>query len=330
MAKGIGIVLVVSGHLIKEGGFEFKGSIFLLDYIYSFHMALFFIISGIILARFFDSSSINKTSLLDKCIKLSKRLIIPYFLWSIIYFILQGGSIDNKDSLYEWVLCIVSFRGRAPIWFLAALFWAEIIALFILYFTKAKKSYLIIFISLSVIVSVVLWHIYKVICISTIISIQYFTISFCRNFVCLAFVLLGVLFSKFLLKDYNAFKLLVAFLFLMILSVLVFYLFICKSNIHTFDFENIYIFYLISICGSFGVLLLCKLLNCFFKIRLLQFIGIDSMGIMCFHYVQFPFMKYASVLTKGLPNIVSFVISLFFVLCCSIFFTEILKRKLLV
>ena len=51
VAKGIGIILVVCGHVIGEGEKSFKYSNILHDYIYSFHMALFFIISGILLEK---------------------------------------------------------------------------------------------------------------------------------------------------------------------------------------------------------------------------------------------------------------------------------------
>ena len=43
VAKGIGIILVVCGHIIAEGNKPFKYSNIIHGYIYSFHMALFFI-----------------------------------------------------------------------------------------------------------------------------------------------------------------------------------------------------------------------------------------------------------------------------------------------
>jgi fucose 4-O-acetylase-like acetyltransferase len=44
VAKGIGIFLVIVGHLISHDNFNL-----LADYIYSFHMPLFFFLSGLCL-----------------------------------------------------------------------------------------------------------------------------------------------------------------------------------------------------------------------------------------------------------------------------------------
>ena len=48
-AKGLGIILVVSGHLIGEAKMEFAGSQAFRMFLYQFHMPLFFMISGVTL-----------------------------------------------------------------------------------------------------------------------------------------------------------------------------------------------------------------------------------------------------------------------------------------
>lgn len=63
IAKGIGIISVVLGHLLGEGQY-------LRDFIYAFHMPLFFIISGFL---FHNKKFINSLK------TLFKTLYIPYF-----------------------------------------------------------------------------------------------------------------------------------------------------------------------------------------------------------------------------------------------------------
>lgn len=57
-AKAIGIILVVLGHVINTQGNILPSGKIVLQYIYSFHMPLFFIISGIIIGN-----KINKYSI---------------------------------------------------------------------------------------------------------------------------------------------------------------------------------------------------------------------------------------------------------------------------
>ena len=65
--KGIGIFLVVFGHVIQD--------IYIIN---SFHMPLFFVLSGATLCYSTKGSSISKRA---------KRLLVPYFIFSIIWFI---------------------------------------------------------------------------------------------------------------------------------------------------------------------------------------------------------------------------------------------------
>lgn len=120
LIKGIGIFLVVLGH----------HNTILTNYIFSFHMPLFFFISGI-----FHS---NYNSYKEFIIKKVKSLIVPYFTFAITLFffwlvigrkfgesaikntpiniafngILIGNDINNISSM-EW---------GVPIWFLLGLF----------------------------------------------------------------------------------------------------------------------------------------------------------------------------------------------------------------
>ncbi len=79
IAKGIGIILVVLGHYTPEEAPAWY--IGFVDFIYCFHMPLFFIIAGF----FFDRSTSDK-SYLSLVKSKFKRLIVPYFIlsWVVI------------------------------------------------------------------------------------------------------------------------------------------------------------------------------------------------------------------------------------------------------
>ena len=75
IAKGIGIVLVVLGHVLINSDIN--------RLIYLFHMPLFFFISGIIFYSTYNKDIKFKDYLLKKI----KSILIPYFVFSIICFI---------------------------------------------------------------------------------------------------------------------------------------------------------------------------------------------------------------------------------------------------
>ena len=134
-AKGIGIILVILGHIIPMD----RSSC---HYIYSFHIPLFFVLSGIIhrikrekYSGTKDSSQpvqqsyfrINFTKevfvfLKRKC----QTLLYPYAVFSFLGLIF----IRFEDSLEEFgdnVPRVLLFMGIGPLWFLSALFVAEVL-----------------------------------------------------------------------------------------------------------------------------------------------------------------------------------------------------------
>lgn len=121
IAKGIGILLVVLGHcpLIYN---PFK------QWIYSFHMPLFFIISGMV----WDKSShehkgfFTRKFLFDKI----KRLIIPCCIWGVLYTLIS--AIMNRSFSLRYVAYLLygsqsTFRraeSLTSLWFLPCMFLA--------------------------------------------------------------------------------------------------------------------------------------------------------------------------------------------------------------
>jgi fucose 4-O-acetylase-like acetyltransferase len=122
-AKGIGIILVVYGHVARgvynAGMIENQELFTLVDSIlYSFHMPLFFFLSGL-----FFISSITKRGEGGLIISKVDTIIYPYIIWSLI----QGGveySLDGVTNFSTTIQDIYSlfWLPHDQFWFLYALF----------------------------------------------------------------------------------------------------------------------------------------------------------------------------------------------------------------
>ena len=127
--KGIGIILVVVGH----ANWLFTNatpSTFIQKYIYSFHMPLFFFLSGYL---FINKKYSNYKKIL---ILKFKTLLIPYFFFSIIpvlYNIMVTLKYNGNLFNYQTIIIQVLYLKKTivvwdePLWFLVCLFVVEIL-----------------------------------------------------------------------------------------------------------------------------------------------------------------------------------------------------------
>lgn len=140
VAKGIGIILVILGHLVC---YNSKLSCI----IFSFHMPLFFFISGILYrdkdSRFFDFIK-------HKC----KKLLVPYLcFWfiALLFFIVKGiiKEFNVKELFYDVYTGAPNQYYMGSIWFMLSLFFVEL--LFYICYKKLKNvNQIIIIISLFI------------------------------------------------------------------------------------------------------------------------------------------------------------------------------------
>lgn len=140
-AKFLGIFLVVLGHTPLP--------VSIINFIYSFHMPLFFFISGFL----FDFNKFQ--SLLEFIKRRTQQLILPYLFLSLItylfwLFIGRKFGSDSNSSLSIFTPLIGIFYGTAtnnylahcvPLWFLPCLFVVEFI--FFICFRRGKGKLLI-------------------------------------------------------------------------------------------------------------------------------------------------------------------------------------------
>jgi fucose 4-O-acetylase-like acetyltransferase len=129
-ARGLGIVLVVFGHALGGlidsplgvGQDVFRRMFFV---IYTFHMPLFFLLSGLLITKRLEK---GKKAFLKALVS---SFIWPYFLWSIVQFTLiyALGALVNRPAANYWpVILSLPWNTVSQFWFLYALFWMHVLA----------------------------------------------------------------------------------------------------------------------------------------------------------------------------------------------------------
>ena len=108
VAKGIGILLVILGHC-QLGRIGEMHSL-----IYSFHMPLFFFVSGVCFSNKYDFTSL--------AVKRFKQMILPTIYFSVISTLLVEG-LDWHVKWWDW-----SQHFPFALWFLPVLYFAELLA----------------------------------------------------------------------------------------------------------------------------------------------------------------------------------------------------------
>lgn len=128
-ARGVGIIFVVIGHAWR--GLETAG---LIDNaplyravdtaIYSFHMPLFFILSGLLIERIVLASRSA-----DFVVSRVRRLLWPLALWTWIFFLFKAlaGNLANKAADFP----IFPLPPREHFWFLWTLFVIQVATLLV-------------------------------------------------------------------------------------------------------------------------------------------------------------------------------------------------------
>ena len=155
IAKGLGIVLVVLGHTVAVWGGKHET---LHRFIYSFHMPLFFAVSGV-----FISTNRSFTNFIK--IKFT-RFVIPFFFWVFFYFFVYMGmrvlkavaknfmNVNNPGTIIDpeaiQNLFLVPFLGNwqtiykagtfIDLWFLPAIFCIVVLYWITDKFTGTKKK----------------------------------------------------------------------------------------------------------------------------------------------------------------------------------------------
>lgn len=299
MAKGIGIILVVLGHMedIATGTRV---------WISSFHMPLFFVISGILMAVKDEPSG----SFAQSVRKRFRGIIIPYLWFSLSYFIIDIANLNiiHNIDLHTFIVDTISsatFYGMSVLWFLPALFLASTGFLFLKRKLpdKAVAPLLIVIALISYAIRILLGKVYTAnessLVLTSLINVAYI---FLRAAIAQSFVGLGY-YSKKVFDTCGKGSKIKEFLdtkpgsFSAGAVLLGINIYLALSNgcadLRNILLNNVLIYYLGAFTGCFAIILLCKALP---PIRPVTYFGRNSLIVMACHinyYILYAGIKLA-------------------------------------
>jgi fucose 4-O-acetylase-like acetyltransferase len=140
-AKAIGIILVVYGHVARglhNSQITMNEHFYKLadNFVYSFHMPLFFFLSGLYFVK-----SFNKRTAKEFAFSKIDTLVYPYILWSLIQGITEAklSTYTNGTVTYAEVFALL-WEPRAQFWFLYALALIFLFSAIIYRYVKINKT----------------------------------------------------------------------------------------------------------------------------------------------------------------------------------------------
>ncbi|OAD45807.1 acyltransferase family protein [Polaribacter atrinae] len=270
-AKGFGIILVVYGHNFPV----------IENYIYSFHMPLFFIIAGIFHP---------KKSNFDVVKRRVRQILVPYFLWSFILFLFWfvigrkfGESASLELSSLKNFLGIFYAQGDKeymnwgiPMWFLPCLFLTFLLFWLIRKIVKNTAIRLIL-----IITCVILGFL-----IPKLTDVSFFW-SLDVAFVSLLFYAFGYYSKKYWVYTEIKREYLFTFL-LLILHIICSIYFLQKVDMYRSIYGNEFFFIFNSIIG---VLFWCQLIKKFKNLKALAFLGKNTIPVLAMQVRSLTFIK---------------------------------------
>lgn len=304
MAKGLGMILVLIGHLQGDSIFTFSPYIQpLCVYIFSFHMPMFFIISGILLAVKQD----EKKPLKEIAKRRFKGIMIPYFWFSFFYLLVVVIALFKGEIAYQTLLVnlfyVVSGYGMNVLWFLPAIYLGELLFLSLRQRFKDHKIFIAIVILSNAIVYVVAGILYNgVYDTPFLMRVHELLTVILRPILVTGFISIGYYIHLIIKKGSRLYDFLnnpelnekgkitakyrAAYIVLGLMLFGVCFAFFRINNgidFRSMAFRNVFFFFLCSLSGSYGMIMVCKGLP---TIRLFTFWGMGSIIFMATHNSQ--------------------------------------------
>lgn len=255
--KAIGMILVILGH-INSVNSEMQ----IKQWIYSFHMPLFFFASGLLLKKqTFDINYIEKKF---------KSLLVPYLLWALIYSALNFKNI--LYILYGSYSSINKAESLSSLWFLPTMFLGIIMAQIIINISKNNIiliCFMVLFMTASFFIPVISSG--YPLCIDV-------SLAAC------SFILLGYIFDKILFANKNNKYLMIVLTAVGFIGTMLFRLnYISQTEyvvMATRKFGNPAAFLITAVSGCVFIYGLCKLLDSL-NIKFLSYIGMNTIAVLC-------------------------------------------------
>jgi fucose 4-O-acetylase-like acetyltransferase len=288
-SKGLAIISVVCIHIIDRMGLDFS---YKMDNVAAIikslsYLPMFFIISGSLYRKTLDNKLI---STLNCFIKTSKNSLLPFYSLSVIFLFLHliGSFFSNEfKSINSMTNALLTFdiSEQLPsgvLWFLFVLYLIQMTMIVWIRYFKANLVILLIFSIILNLLSFLFVHIH-------FMAINNYTISLC-------YFVFGYYFSEKLLKlNWNL--QFASYCFLAYVIAISFSLYHTGGDRISWKIS--------SFLGPISVLLIFRWLEFFYKnnitLKILDFIGINSLIVFVFHTSCFIFIK-PMIYRMGLQN----------------------------
>lgn len=311
--KGLLIILMVYAHIHLPG----------VNFIYLFHMPVFFIIS----ACFIKIEDIHVLKDVFNFIKKRiKTLWLPYFMFNTIFmllnnFLLKNNILSNSKTYKEifpsgntsqYLTISQMFNGciyhffmiptpnysndiTGATWFLAALFYSSFFLLIMTYFfnkLKLKINYLLYHLCIGILLEIIIYILNRN-------DLFFLGSSLLKTFL-LLYTLFGIAFfirNYFLNKSISKSHLFIIMILSSLILLLNNYVFNSSVSMAQGNFSDPITFYLNSIFGFFFIFTISKFLqilnNKIYKI--IEILGQNTIGILGLHLLIFKIINFAIV-----------------------------------
>jgi fucose 4-O-acetylase-like acetyltransferase len=298
-AKGIGILSVMFGHITEIGNPIDR-------WVGTFKLPIFFLITGYLISRGGGVKISFRKFLERKCCS----LLIPYFSFSalIIIYKMMVSFFKGKDFIYQMthladdLYTTISLRGLRALWFLTAMFIAEIIFFFVMKFHVSLKG-------LCVLVAVLIFYktdyvmgILEGICGNYYEIIRMPILAITKGITGFLFLGAGYILYILMQRIPNKNVHLMLGILLLIINISAY-----PINQGVVDFNNMrfggypFLYMLCALCGSSGWILVLEYLADHYTFPILTWCGRNSLIIMSTHGG----LGFQEILVKGWEGAVS-------------------------
>ena len=279
VTRGIGVLLVIYGHGLAATPLRFI--------IYSFHMPLFFFLSGLV---FHKRKNERYLTVLKKDFK---RILIPYFIFAFISFSLWLSNIPldriTQDLVTKQIIGIFYGSGNngylainIVLWFLPCLF----IVKQMLWFISRLEIKLIIPVLFLFSALGYSFHVFAPTLKlpfgfeTALTGVVFFGLGYLWNFV-------PIKYSQIFKKN-ALFLLAILIVSTVIFSLANFNLYNHQVDLRLNRINNYFLFYLSALSGIFAVILISMKTN---KNRVLEYFGRNSLLLFVWHLVVFSYIS---------------------------------------
>ena len=313
--KGIAICLVILGHLCFNNSY-------LSIIVYSFHLPLFFILSGMLTSL---NHSLNKP-LKELLMSKVKMVLYPYLSFSIlayIYYALINNGAETKIIITE----TYNFFGYSTLWFLSALFIS-----YIFFYLNQKlikdeqtkfKIFLLLFLG-----TIIANYLFKGYNLDIYNNYNYINL-FNRAFIGYIFISAGYYFFPLATEFITEHQKLSIFFLVLLLALSVFN---GQVDLHYSILNHVIPYFILAISISFIIICLIKSFYRNHRLPLLEYFGKNSLIIMATH-LPFPIIMTIMDITRvndyrGIERYFYILVSFITTMVVEYYLIEIIHRYL--